>query len=302
MPILNRRSLLACLSGGGLAACSPLATFNLVAGAEEGAEQAAQGLAYGPHPRQRLDFWRPTGAAGPRPVVVFLYGGSWNSGERGDYAFVGRALAARGFFVAIPDYRLVPEVRFPAFLEDCAAAIRFVRENAARRGGDPDRMALAGHSAGAWNAMMLALDPRWLRAAGVPAGGVRAVAGLAGPYDFLPFTSPAAIAAMGDWPRPGETQPIRFARPRAPMAFLATGTADATVSPGNSIRMVAALNAAGSRAILRTYEGVDHAGILLALSARLRHRAPVLEEMAGFLADSLARPARWPDRIGRRRG
>lgn len=285
----SRRQLLAGLGAGGLAACSPLSTFNLIAGAEEGGEAAAGGIAYGPHPRQKLDIWKPAGSGGPRPVVIFFYGGSWNSGDRGDYAFVGRALAARGFVTVIPDYRLVPEVRFPAFLEDCAAAVRFVQDSIGSYGGDPSRLALVGHSAGAYNALMLALDPRWLKAAGVRSSSVRAVAGLAGPYDFLPFTSPAAQAALGEWPRPEETQPIRYVRPGAPMAFLATGSQDTTVSPKNSRTLATALNNAGSRAILRSYGGIDHAGILLALSVRLRQRAPVLDDLTQFLASRLGR-------------
>ena len=98
-------------------------------------------------------------AAKSRPVILFFYGGSWNSGRRQGYAFAARALAARGFVVIVPDYRLVPDAVYPDFLRDCAAAVRWARRNAGAHGGDGERIVLVGHSAGAYNAAMLALDP-----------------------------------------------------------------------------------------------------------------------------------------------
>ncbi|WP_254606600.1 alpha/beta hydrolase, partial [Sphingomonas bacterium] len=164
---------------GATAACSPLRTFDAVVPKDGGVRLVVRGAAFGPDPRQRLDVYAPkdTPANGrSRPVIVFFYGGSWSSGTRAGYSFVGRALAARGFVVAIPDYRLVPQVRFPAFLRDNAAAVRWVRGHIAASGGDPDRLVLAGHSAGAYDAAMLALDPRWL---GADRAAVRGWAGLA---------------------------------------------------------------------------------------------------------------------------
>ncbi|MDP8912885.1 MAG: alpha/beta hydrolase, partial [Pseudomonadota bacterium] len=184
-----------------LAACSPLRTFNSLVPKDHGAALIERGSAYGAHPRQRLDIYRPRTSTGakqgqaarsPLPVILFLYGGSWQSGMREGYGFAGRALAARGFLVAVPDYRLVPEVRFPAFLEDNAGALRWMRANAVRLGGDPERIVLVGHSAGAYNAAMLALDPRWL---GEDRRAVRGFVGLAGPYDFLPLSGPITNAA-----------------------------------------------------------------------------------------------------------
>jgi acetyl esterase/lipase len=171
-----------------LAACSPTRTFNRLAVATSDAALTAD-QAFGGHPRQRLDVYVPKDRAdGLRPVLVFLYGGSWNSGTKSDYGFAGAAFASRGFVTVIPDYRLVPEVRFPSFLEDSAAAVRWARDNARRYGGDPDRIVLVGHSAGAYNASMLALDRRWLEAAGVPASAIRGWAGLAGPTTSCRWT------------------------------------------------------------------------------------------------------------------
>jgi len=166
-------------------------------------------------------------------------------------------------------------------VEDGAAAVAWAAANVARFGGDPARLTIAGHSAGAHIAAMLALDPRWLRAAG--ARPVAAAVGLAGPYDFHPFTSTAAIAAFAAAPDPLSTQPIAFARGDAPPMLLATGDVDTVVRPRNSVRLAEALGAAGAPVSLRRYPGVTHSGILRALSRPFRSLAPVLGDAAAFL-------------------
>ncbi|MGX1786396.1 alpha/beta hydrolase [Bosea sp. NPDC055332] len=278
---LSRRALLAAGSTL-LSACSPLGLLNAFTPADAGGRLAASGIAYGPDERHRLDVYLPEQIAGRAPVMVFLYGGGWNNGERADYAFVGRAFAAQGFVTVIPDYRLVPQVRFPTFVEDCALALRWVRDHIAAYGGDGAGIALSGHSAGAYNAMMLALDRRFLARAGLPPGFVRCVTGLAGPYDFLPLDDPRSIAAFGDYPRLPETQPISFASARAPRAFLATGDEDETVRPRNSASLAEKLRAQGATVELKTYPGLGHAGILLALNTGFRGRAPVLADIVRF--------------------
>jgi acetyl esterase/lipase len=278
---LGRRGFLAAGSAL-LSACSPLGLLNAFTPADAGGRLAASGIAYGPDERHRLDVYLPEQGAGSAPVMAFLYGGGWNDGQRADYAFVGRAFAAQGFVTVIPDYRLVPQVRFPAFVEDGAVALRWVRDHIAGYGGDAAGIALSGHSAGAHIAMMLALDHRFLARAGLPTGFVRSVSGLAGPYDFLPLDDPRSIAAFGDYSRLAETQPISFASARAPHTFLATGDEDETVRPRNSIALAAKLRAAGAAVELKTYPGIGHAGILLALNTGFRSRAPVLADIVRF--------------------
>ena len=278
---LARRAFLATGSAL-LSACSPLGLLNTFTPADAGGRFAASGIAYGPEERHRLDVYVPEQNGGRAPVMVFFYGGGWNSGERADYAFVGRAFAAQGFVTIIPDYRLVPQVHFPGFVEDGALALRWVRDHIAGYGGDATGVALSGHSAGAYNAMMLALDRRFLARAGLPSGFVRSVAGLAGPYDFLPLDDPRSIAAFGDYPRLSETQPISFASARAPRVFLATGDEDETVRPRNSVALATKLRAAGAVIELKTYPGLGHAGILLALNTGFRSRASVLADIVRF--------------------
>ncbi|GAM99371.1 carboxylesterase family protein [alpha proteobacterium U9-1i] len=267
-----------------LAACTPsLGAFNRWAPHDAGARRVLTGAAYGTDARQKLDAYAPVAPAGaPMPVIVFIYGGSWDSGARGDYGFVGDAFAARGFLALVPDYRLVPDVRFPGFVEDCAAAVAWAHANAAAHGGDPNNIVLVGHSAGAYNVMMLALDAHFLRDAGVPAGAVRGAIGLAGPYDFLPFDVNSTRAAFGQTTDAQTTQPVSFARSDAPPLLLLWGERDTTVGPRNLEGLERAVHTAGGRVETKRYPRVDHVGIMLALSRPFRRRAPVLDDVTAF--------------------
>lgn len=259
----------------------PLGSFNLLVPKDRGSARIAEGLAYGEGARRKLDVYAPRApAARPRPVILFIYGGSWNSGRRQGYGFAARALAARGFVVIVPDYRLVPEVRYPGFLRDGAAAVAWARRNAARYGGDGERIVLTGHSAGAYNAAMLALDPALL---GPDRAAVRGLATLAVPADFLPLDDDSTIAAFGQWPDLAETQPLAHAGlPGAPPVLLLHGVVDTRVKPRNSRAMHARLKAAGADVRINLYPGLGHVGILTALALPFRGQAPVLDDLAGF--------------------
>jgi len=264
-------------------ALDPLRLFAALA-PKDPARRLAHDAPFGPVLRHRLDVYGPTHRRGaPAPVAVFYYGGSWDTGRRADYNWVGRALASRGFLAVLPDYGLYPGVRYPDFLHDSALAVRWAQDHAAELGGDPERIVLVGHSAGAYNAAMIALDRRYLEAAGVAPERVRAMAGLAGPYDFLPLTDPIAIRIFGEAADLPGTQPTAFAGPHAPPAFLAHGSKDAMVWPRNTKRLAKALRAAGAAVEERHYDGLDHVRLVLALSRPFRSAAPVLDEMTAFL-------------------
>ena len=269
-----------------LAGCSPAGLLNgLSRISGDGATRlAVRGAAYGPLPRHRLDVWVPARApAAPLPVIVFFYGGGWVAGDRADYGFAGRAFAAQGFVTIVADYRLVPEVRFPAFLQDGALAVKWARDHVARYGGDPDRISLAGHSAGAYQAAMLTLDTHYLADVGVNPKIVRAAALLAGPADFYPFTEQRGRDALGAWPRPLETQPISFARADAPPMLLMHGTGDTIVRPYNSERLAAKLKALGAPVDLRLYRGKSHTDLVKSLSPAFRGTTPALADSVAFL-------------------
>lgn len=269
-----------------LAGCTPaglLTQFDRLT-SPAGVRRVAEGEAYGSHPRQKLDVWAPARAGQETlPVVVFFYGGGWNSGARGDFGFAGAAFASKRFIAVVPDYRLVPEGRFPGFVEDGALAVKWARDNAGRFGGDPRRITLAGHSAGAYIGAMLTLDPRFLKQTGVEPKTVRAAALLAGPYDFHPFTEPRGRTAFGHHPEPLETQPINFARADAPPMLLAHGSSDRVVFARNSRHLAQRLQQAGAPVTLRIYPGVNHVDIVTALSGTFRSRVPVLADSAAFL-------------------
>jgi len=273
-------------AGATLALVSPpglLSLYDGAVGGGRGAEKIAEGVAFGSR-GQKLDVWRTAGAsAQPRPVVIFYYGGGWVKGTRWAYAFAARALANRGFVVVIPDYRKVPGIRFPAFLQDAADAVKWTSDNIADYGGDPARIAVAGHSAGAYNAIMLTLDDRWLDAAGVPRGTIKAAVGLSGAYDFYPWTSKRSRDAMQGVADPAMTQPIVFARPDVPPMLLVTSSEDTTVRPRNADNLTAKLKSLGAPVEYRNYKGLDHEDVVMALSKPYRDKAPVLADSVAFL-------------------
>ena len=277
MPLL-RRSLIAL--GGALAAagCSPLQVLNSLAPSR----LAADGVAYGDWPRQTLDVYVPDGP-GPFPVVVFLYGGGWNSGNRGMYRFVGGALAEKGFVTVIPDYRLFPAIRFPDFLQDNAAALRWTRDTIGRYGGASGPFFLMGHSAGAYNAAMLALDPQWLGGAGLDRADLRGTIGLAGPYDFLPLDTDELRLIFGPPEQLARTQPINFVDGKAAPMLLLAGKKDTTVDPANSLRLAARIRQANGPVQDRFYPGIQHEEIVGAIGVPLRFLAPTLRDCVAFM-------------------
>jgi acetyl esterase/lipase len=238
---------------------------------------------YLPGPRHGLDIYRADASAGALPVVVFIYGGSWQSGEKADYLFAASALARRGFLVMVPDYRLYPAVQFPGFIEDAARAVAFARRVAPSYGGDPRRLFVVGHSAGAHIAAMLALDPRYLRAAGMDRRDLAGMAGLAGPYDFLPIIAPDIQAVFSAAADKRETQPIDFVDGHNPPMLLLAGEDDTTVLPRNTTALAAAIRAKGGPVEMKLYPGVAHIGIILAFAPGFRGRAPSLDDVARFI-------------------
>lgn len=230
-----------------------------------------------------LNIWTPKSAATePLPVIVFIYGGGWRDGAKDHYAFAGRALASRGYMVVLPDYRLFPKTRFPGFLEDSAKALAWVHDNIGQHGGDAGRVFLSGQSAGAYNAIMLALDPQWLGREGKSPDLIRGVAALAGPYDFYPFDSETSKQSFGDYPEPAMTQPVNFVRSGAPPLWLSSGTDDTQVRPRNSKILRDRIREAGGEAEYVEYSGVDHLEIIMALAKPFRYKAPVLDDMVAF--------------------
>lgn len=287
-PLGRALGLLALVLAAALAvvACAPLASLNALTPGDT--YRPTRDVAYGPLPRHRLDVYAPLPAAPPSgwPTVVFFYGGSWTSGERGDYRFVGEALASRGVLVLVADYRLYPEARYPAFLEDSARALAWGIEHARSLGGDPRRLFVMGHSAGGYNAAMLALDPRWLAATGHAPAELAGWIGLAGPYEFLPLRPDSPARPVFFHPDyPAGTQPLDYAAPRSPKAFLGVPRNDKVVSPTRStLAMAKRLGDAGVPVELKVYDGVSHALLAAAFARPLRGLAPVLADVSVWIS------------------
>jgi len=277
------RSALVLALAIGLAGCTPLGVFATFTPRDPAIVRASS-QAYGPLPRQRLDVYAPRQMTVARPVAIFFYGGGWEKGRKWDYGWVAQALAARGYVVVMPDYRLYPSVRFPEFLKDGAQAIRWAVDHAGAYGGDVSRIVLLGHSAGAYNAVMLGLDDRYLRAAGVEPSRIRGVVGLAGPYDFLPLRGHRAeiFGAAAD---PQETQPSQFISPASPPMLLATGAEDAVVDPSDTETLARRLGEQGAKVEVKVYPGVGHNELMAAISRPFRDRAEVLQDVTEFMAE-----------------
>jgi acetyl esterase/lipase len=277
---MTRRGLFAPALGLVAAACSPLNLLNALGPRDPGVRRVARDIAYGDGSRQRLDLYAPT-APGQYPTLVFFYGGGWESGSRDQYGWAAQALAARGFVVALPDYRIAPQVAFPAFIEDAAAATARAAEVVGAHGGDSARLGVLGHSAGAHLALMIALDRRYMAAVGRP-GLIRAAAGLAGPYDFLPLDVAASRNAFGRAPDLTLTQPVTFVRADAPPIWLGHGTADAVVHDEDTIILDQRMRAVGGRSEAKLYPGLNHADLIATFSPLFRKKATVLADVTGF--------------------
>jgi acetyl esterase/lipase len=276
-------SILAAFCSG----CAQLAFMAANLSASFGEYSRLTDLRYGSGQRNQLDVYLPAQRAARSegaPVVVFIHGGGWNSGDKSDYKFVGAALAELGYVVVLPDYGLYPQVKFPAFMQDAAKAVAWVRAHAAEWGGDPQRLFLVGHSAGAHIAVMLALNQQYLRAAGMEANSLRGVVGLAGPYDFLPFTYDYMHDLFGPAQRYPESQPINYVRADAPPLLLLQGLKDKTVGVHNTVNLTKASTALGAQVTAKYYPQAQHGDLVAGFSIPARRRVPVLAEVQQFIA------------------
>ena len=276
-PLLAAAALTLCA----LAGCSGFSYFVANAPASFGSFHRTRDLAYGSEPTQRLDVYAPNDSA-THPIVIFFHGGSWTMGRKSQYEFMGAALAARGYLTVIPDYRLYPEVRFPTFVEDSARAVAWVHEHAHELRGDPDRIVLMGHSAGAHMAAMLALSSDYLGRAGVPPRCIVGLVGLSGPYALDPNSDTLRTIFAAPY-GPDDWRPVHFVTDRAPPALLLHGLDDDVVSPTHTEKLRDALLSHNASVETHLYPGRGHADTAGSFTLVARFRTPALQQTLAFL-------------------
>lgn len=261
-----------------------LRTVDRLAGGNGGAELKAT-IPTGAHPQQKLLVWGPETRdpdAAPLPVLLFAHGGSWRNGDPADYGFVGRAFVPEGFVVVLAGYRLGPDGKYPAMLEDTASAIAWTKQEISAYGGDPDRIIVAGHSAGAYNVVMVALEEQWLGRRGLSTVDIAGVVGLSGPYDFVPLDSESTIASFGHVADPQKTQPAEYVTGAAPPMLFIHGEEDTLVRPRNSRFLAQELEQAGASAQTIFRPEMDHNQPLISLAAPWRSRRDIAATIVRF--------------------
>lgn len=268
-----------------LAGCSPADPLNLLA--PKSGFSVDKSVRYMAGARGTLDVYRPDNARNA-PVIVFFYGGNWDSGSKDLYFFLASAMARRGFVIVVPDYRIYPEVKYPTFIEDSARAVAWAKGHAAQYGGDPNKFFIMGHSAGAHTAAMLDINRSFLHAVGLdPARDVKGWIGVAGPYDFLPLHSAELIDIFGG-PNNPDTQPITYVKGGEPPALLIAPRNDNIVDPGNTARLAARMRSVGDKVKTITYDNVGHITIVGAFSGALSGLAPIGDDVAAFVNETSA--------------
>ena len=228
-----------------------------------------QAQSYGDNPRQQLDWYR--GHGDNRPLVVFLYGGNWQSGQRRDYRFVADTLIRMNCDVVIPDYRLYPEVRFADILNDVRQALDFVKADVSTP------IILMGHSAGAQLGSLLALEP--------DNSSLAAFIGMAGPYDFYPFTEDEHWDLFS--PDYEISQPVNFVSATAPPFYLLHGEDDQRVRRGHSKSLMQKQSEVGGVATREVYKDMGHVDIIVSFSPFHRRGSSVVSDIQNFIASRI---------------
>ena len=266
-------------------ACSPLKTLNVLV--PSSGYVMHTNLAYGDSPRQKLDIYTPkqaqNNAQQKPPVVIFYYGGSWDSGNKSDYKFAAEAFTSNGFVTVIPDYRVYPEVVFPGFMADPAKAAKWVKDHIQEFGGDPNRVFLAGHSAGAHIAVMLSLNDEYLAKENLKLTDFRGTIGLAGPYDFLPVKTDRLKVIFGPEDQRWKSQPIEYVTGKNQPMLLIVGLKDGTVWPRNTFNLAEKIKSKGGVVQVEQFADYGHIDMAAKLAKPLRGNGELLKPIVSFI-------------------
>jgi len=268
--------------------CTPLELLN--ATVSHDGYQKTLNHAYGESLRQTLDIYIPETIISNGDVVVFFYGGRWQDGSKKDYAFVADAYTSKGIITVIADYRIYPGVDWRDFIRDGEKAYQWVFKNINQFGGDPKRIFIMGHSAGAHISAMVAVNAVQIENQeneSINQNRPCGLMGLAGPYDFLPISDIDVKRVFASAENLENTQPINFVTQDTPAMLLMHGLADTTVKPGNTTRMATRVKSVNGRVQVKLYEKVDHIDILISLSSTFRDYSPALNDSVDFIQNTL---------------
>lgn len=257
-------------------------------------------LSYGDEPNQNLDIYYPKALAkaihnnhNPKadyPLVVFIHGGSWESGNKEQYAFVGRSLAKAGYVTAVINYRKAPEFIYPAFVKDTAQAIAWSYHNADKFYADANKVAVVGHSAGAFNAVAAVSNADFLQPYGLQPSDIKTVVGIAGPYsyDFRKFSS-RSVFPKGATPE--EVMPDSLLKAgssgKQPSYLLMTAENDQVVHLSNTTKMEKALTQVGATVVTEEIKKANHATSIAAMSTSLTWVNSVRPQLISYLQQKL---------------
>ena len=273
-------AIVACISS----ACSPIKVLNSLV--PENGYELVSAVEYGTNARQKLDIYLPKAtekSTALKKVIIFYYGGNWDSGERADYKFAAEALVSHGYIVVIPDYRVYPEVLFPALMADPVSAAKWVKTNIKKYSGDANKIYLAGHSAGAHMAVMMAINPEYLAEASLKPNDFAGVIGLAGPYDFLPLKSERLKVIFGVDVEQWKSQPINFVDGKNPPLYLAVGMKDNTVWPRNTINLAKKIKEKNGLVEVHESASYGHVDMVSKLAKPLRGNGELLKSVTTFI-------------------
>ena len=278
-------ALIACL----MSACTPIKVLNSLV--PDNGYSLVSAIAYGTNARQKLDIYLPKAAdqstkldsAKLKKVIIFYYGGNWDSGERANYKFVAEALVSHGYIVVIPDFRLYPEVLFPALMVDPVTVAKWVKTHINQYGGDVNKVFLAGHSSGAHMAVMMSINPEYLAEASLKPNDFAGVIGLAGPYDFLPLKSDRLKTIFGNEAQQLKSQPINFVDGKNPPLLLAVGKKDGTVWPRNTVNLAKKIKENNGLVEVHEFASYGHVDMVSKLAKPLRGNGELLKSIITFI-------------------
>ena len=243
-------------------------------------------IPFGSHNRQQLDIYTPKDAEHKQlPVVIFLYGGGWESGEKKDYLFVGEAFSSKDFLTVIPNYRVFPDVTFPDLMRDPAGAVAWTHREIAKYGGDPNNIFVVGHSAGAHISMLLNLNEEYLALENMSPSQLRGFVGIAGPYDFLPLRTERLKEIFGPESMRANSQPINFVSANNQPTLLLVGLKDSTVWPSNTFSLANAIVAKNGKIKVIEYPHYGHVEVIAKIAKPLRVNSLILDDIVKFMTE-----------------